>query len=40
MFNLERSIAPKGASKPKRSLQNLGSSHALSVESTCDANAS
>ena len=39
-FSLERSIAPSGASRPRRSLQKTGSSHAFSVESTCEANAS
>src|SRR6476619_8382286 len=31
-FSLARSIEPSGASRPRRSLQNTGSSHAFSVE--------
>ncbi len=37
---LERSIEPSGASRPSRSRQNFSDSHAFSVASVCDANAS
>ncbi len=39
-FSLARSTEPSGPSSPRRSLQNTGSSHAFSVESTWEANAS
>jgi AcrR family transcriptional regulator len=39
-FSFSRSIDPSGASSPSRSLQKIGSSHALRVASTCAANAS
>ena len=39
-LSLARSIEPSGASRPSRSLQKIGSSQALSVASTCEANAS
>src|SRR3712207_1680339 len=39
-LSLDRSMAPKGASRPSRSLQNAESSQAFSVASTVEANAS
>ena len=39
-LSLLRSIEPRGLSRPRRSLQNFGSSHALRVHSTCAAKAS
>jgi hypothetical protein len=39
-FSFARSIGPRGASRPRVSLQYAGSSHALRVASTVEANAS
>ena len=40
MFSRERSIAPSGAERPRRSRQNSSDSQALSVVSTVEAKAS